>query len=275
MELSVREHDRPRVTIVTNGNAFSNIALNQLFRNTLDQIDYQVIITNGLRRTKGNRWIEAWNLFRRWGWKYTSYKVATYILPAVRQIITGRSHFVTRTCKELKIPAITLRSVNTSLSRTQIESFGPDILLSYSCPYRISSKVLALPRIGCLNVHSSLLPEFAGVCTYVHVLAEGKSITGVTVHEMVAEFDAGQIVAQQEVEITPGISVCGLFAKQCSIAGVLLKEAISLCISMNCITGEKQDLSRRSYRGEPSSSDIKSLAARGHRLMKIQDLRIF
>lgn len=267
--------ERPRVTVVTNGNAFSNLALGRLFRETAGRIDYQVIVTTGLRRSRGNRLAEAWSLFRRWGWRYAGYKVATYVVPLLRQTATGRSHFVARTCRELGIPVRTLRSVNTSASRKIIAQFGPDLLLSYSCPYRIYPKALALPRIGCLNVHSSLLPAYAGVCTYVHVLADGAPTTGVTVHEMVEEFDAGRIVAQSEVPVAPGVSVCRLFAAQSRRAGEMLGPAVEACLQHGEIRGAAQDAELRTYRGEPDSADIARLRRRGHTLMRVADVRCF
>jgi len=263
--------DRPRVTVVTNGNAFSNIALAHLFKELGDHVQFQVITTTGLRRSRGNRFVEAWKLMRRWGWRYTGYKLATYAVPLIRQIATGRSHFVARTCDELGIPATNVRSINTPAARAQIAEFGPDLLLSYSCPYRIFPKALALPRIGCLNVHSSLLPAYAGVCTYVHVLADGQSMTGVTVHEMVEEFDAGRIVAQKEVAISPGMSVCSLFAEQCRVAGLELVGAIKKCLAEDKITGVIQDPTLRTYRSEPLASDIDALRQRGHALMTRRD----
>ena len=267
--------DRPRVTIVTNGNVFSNIALTRLFDDLATRVDFQVITTTGLRRTHGNRLVETQGLVRRWGWRYSCYKLATYAIPFLQQLFTGEPRFVVRTCRRRGIPILNARSVNTATTRARIKAFGPDLLVSYSCPYRIQPKTLALPRIGCINVHSSLLPAYAGVCTYVHVLAEGAAVTGVTVHEMVEVFDAGQIVDQQEVKIRPGISVCALFAEQCRVAGGLLSAAVDRCLATGAIVGREQDPTARSYRGEPGSEDIKRMIRRGHPLMRREDLRLF
>lgn len=262
----------PRITIVTNGNAFSNIALTRLFDGLAGSVDFQVITTTGLRRTRGNRLIEAVRLLRRWGWRYTGYKMATYGVPWVRQLFTRKPLFVARTCRGRGIPVLNVRSVNTPAARKWIASFAPDLLVSYSCPYKIFPKVLALPRIGCLNVHSSLLPAYAGVCTYIHVLADGRTTTGVTVHEMVNEFDAGRIVAQREMAISPGISVCALFTEQCRIAGRVLVEAVRHCLSAGQVDGRVQDASLRTYRGEPMAEDIASLRSRGHCLARFAEL---
>jgi folate-dependent phosphoribosylglycinamide formyltransferase PurN len=264
---------RQRVAIITNGNAFSNLAITCLLDATQEQIDYMVITTTGLRRSKGNRLTEAWGLARRWGWRYTTYKLATYIVPLLRQFLTGLPHFVSQTCQERDIPCLNMRSVNTPTARAVIAEFSPDLLISYSCPYKIYSKTLALPKIGCLNIHSSLLPKYAGVCTYIHVLADGVSKTGVTIHEMIEEFDAGRIVAQHEIPIEPGTSVCALFAKQCQAAGALLVDVVLDVLDNNEIRGEVQDVMQRSYCGEPESSDVSRLRIRGFQLARWRDFK--
>ena len=154
-----------------------------------------------------------------------------------------------------------------------IRDFAPDLVVSFSCPYKIGDEVLGIPRIGSLNVHSSLLPAYAGVCTYIHVLADGQEVTGVTVHEMVSRFDAGRILAQREVAIQPGASVLSLFLTQCEIAGELLHEAVLRCLDTEAIEGREQDIGARTYRREPTKDDISRLRRRGHRLLRTTDAK--
>jgi UDP-4-amino-4-deoxy-L-arabinose formyltransferase/UDP-glucuronic acid dehydrogenase (UDP-4-keto-hexauronic acid decarboxylating) len=161
--------------------------------------------------------------------------------------------------------------VNLQAIRDSIHAFAPDILLSFSCPYRIRRKLLAIPRIGCLNVHSSLLPAYAGVCTYIHVLARREMATGVTVHEMVDRFDAGRIVAQARLDIPSGVSTFRLFSRQCTLAGDLLPGAIRACLEAGTIVGRQQDLESRSYFGEPTAADIRQLRANGYCLLARED----
>ncbi len=265
--------ERPRVTVVTNGNYFSDLALSRLFDRTAERIDYRVVVTSGLRRNRGNRLVEAFQLFRRWGWRYTAYKLATYALPIIAQVTTRSPRFVGASCKRRGIPHVTRKSVNARRVVAEIEAGRPDLIVSYSCPYRIKTPVLDIPRLGSLNVHSSRLPAYAGVCTYIHVLADGIEKTGVTVHEMVERFDAGRIVEQVEIDIEPGLSVFELFSAQCRAAGELLESAIDGIFARDAITGEAQDLARRSYRGEPSAGDVDRLRGNGFRLMTWSDVR--
>jgi hypothetical protein len=261
----------PRVVIVTNGNYFANLGLSRVFAATAGDVDYRVVVTTGLRRAGGNRLVEAGRLFRRWGTRYSAYKLATYLLPGLVGTVRRQPLSVAATCRQSGIPVLRTRSINVDPGLAWVRAHQPDLLVSFSCPYRVEQHVLNLPSVGALNVHGSLLPEYAGVCTYVHVLADGQTTTGVTVHEMVERFDAGRIVASAIVPIEAPTSVFALFAEQCWNAGELLATAIKECLAEGRISGVPQDLSKRSYCGEPTRSDILALRAHGHRLIRPSD----
>jgi methionyl-tRNA formyltransferase len=262
-----------RVTVVTNGNFFAHVGLQGLLAGHHRDVELQVFVTTGLRRTSGNRAQEALALVRRWGLRYTLYKLTTYVLPLLGERFGRRTLTVRTACRRLGIPCHVVRSVNEAAAKRLIREFRPDLVVSFSCPYKIDDEVLGLPRIGCLNVHSSLLPAYAGVCTYIHALADGRPVTGVTVHEMVSRFDAGQLLGQEEVPILPATSVFSLFAAQCRVAGELLVRAVRDCLETSTIRGRAQDLSLRTYRGEPTRADVARLRGRGHRLMRAADAR--
>lgn len=265
--------DQPRVTIVTNGNYFANLALERLLTERPASCEFQVIITTGLRRQGGSRAWESVGLLRKWGARYAAYKVLTYALPLALQRFGSTTQFVTGTCRDAGLPVFRMRNVNSDEGLDAVRNFGPDLLVSVSCPYRIRPPMLGLPRIGCLNLHSSVLPAYAGVGTYVHVLARGEPFTGVTVHEMVEEFDAGRIVMQRTVPINEPTSVFRLFQDLCEIGGVLLAESVEACLVAGEIEGRPQDPSRRSYFGEPTAAEVADLRRHGHRLVSREDLR--
>lgn len=260
-----------KITVVTNGNYFAALGLGPLLSAARERFDVQVLVTTGLRRQSGNRLAEAWLLARRWGWRYFIYKSVTYILPAAGGAVRREPADVAALCDRVGVPVATVRNVNDAGSVTAVREFGPDLLVSFSCPYRIMTPLLQVARIGNLNVHSSLLPSYAGVCTYVHVLAEGCDETGVTVHEMVEQFDAGRILEQGSVSIPPRTSTFSLFSGQCRLAGTLLLRAIDTSLAAGRLGGVPQDMSKRSYRGEPTAADINHLRRRGHRLMTLAD----
>jgi phosphoribosylglycinamide formyltransferase-1 len=80
-----------------------------------------------------------------------------------------------------------------------------DISLVVGAGYmRVLSPVFLERFPAILNVHPSLLPEFRGLNAVRRALQSGVKRTGVTVHLMVEEVDAGPVVAQEEVQILPG-----------------------------------------------------------------------
>jgi methionyl-tRNA formyltransferase len=78
----------------------------------------------------------------------------------------------------------------------------PDLIVSGGFPWRIPADVLALPRLGAINFHDALLPRHRGPNATGWAFRLGDSETGVTIHRMTPEFDAGTILAQVRVPIT-------------------------------------------------------------------------
>ncbi len=65
----------------------------------------------------------------------------------------------------------------------------------------LGSKLLALPKLGCFNIHTSLLPKYRGAAPIQHALLHGDPSTGVSIQRMVKKMDAGNIVAEMPIEI--------------------------------------------------------------------------
>ena len=92
----------------------------------------------------------------------------------------------------------------TSHEQTMLRSlaqFEPDLVLSWSYGLRIPNFILDLPKIGAINIHGGLLPEWRGANILNWVLIEGATETGVTAHWMTEGFDEGPIIAQQTLSI--------------------------------------------------------------------------
>jgi methionyl-tRNA formyltransferase len=79
----------------------------------------------------------------------------------------------------------------------------PDLTLSVYYRHMISSRILALARLGAFNVHGSLLPKYRGRAPINWAVLHGESRIGMTLHRMVKSADAGPIVDQEGVDIGP------------------------------------------------------------------------
>lgn len=259
----------PRLIIITNGNYFAAVGLRSLLAQHNIKYNVLVIRTRALRRLTGRR--PAVRALQRWGYRYLGFKVVVNLILPLAGRLLRRDVDVQAIGRRNGARVIDISDVNSAEAQGIIRDWRPQLLVSFSCPYKLGTSVLSLPSLGALNVHSSLLPAYAGVSTYVHVLAEGACTTGVTIHEMVEQFDAGLIVRQGEINVEPGITAFRLFRAQCFMAATLLDDAVVDVIRAKAIEGRQQDLSSRSYRSDPKAADVKSLRRNGYRLMSWTD----
>jgi methionyl-tRNA formyltransferase len=77
----------------------------------------------------------------------------------------------------------------------------------------LSTKILDLPKMGCFNIHTSLLPKYRGAAPIQYALMNGDSVTGVSIQKMVKKMDAGDILHSQEITISPTENGAQLFSR--------------------------------------------------------------
>lgn len=106
--------------------------------------------------------------------------------------------------------------------RERIAALAPDIIVVACFPWRIPRAIRAIPRLGCLNVHPSLLPDGRGPEPVFWAFRRGLSASGVTIHRMDDGLDTGPILAQQVVDIDADATVLSLEAELAGIGGRLL-----------------------------------------------------
>ena len=90
----------------------------------------------------------------------------------------------------------------------------------------LPEELLRLPRFGCLNVHTSLLPKYRGASPVEAAILAGESVTGVTIMQMDAGIDTGDILLQEELPIDPSDTAETLTDKLAALGGRLMAEAL-------------------------------------------------
>jgi len=105
--------------------------------------------------------------------------------------------------REFGIPIVKTSNLNSGDTIGALEADQPDVLIGLGTRI-LSNAVLKVPRIGTLNAHSSLLPEYRGGTTEFWQLVHGETQTGVTIHWMAPRVDQGEICAQARWPISPG-----------------------------------------------------------------------
>ena len=86
--------------------------------------------------------------------------------------------------------------------------------------------VLDMPRLGCLNIHASLLPRWRGAAPIHRAIEAGDTHTGVVIMQMDAGLDTGDMLLAQQVEIAPEDTTARLHDKLADIGGVLIVQAL-------------------------------------------------
>ncbi len=125
-----------------------------------------------------------------------------------------------------------------------LKSLSPDFIFSFYYRYMIPQEILDTAKVAALNLHGSLLPKFRGRCPVNWVLIQGEKKSGVTLHVMEAKPDAGDIVAQKEVEIAFDDTAHSLFLKLADAARLLMKDVLPELLSGT--------LSRKAQKGASS-----------------------
>jgi len=85
--------------------------------------------------------------------------------------------------------------------RAIFESIKPDACVAAAYGKILPQWLLDIPRLGCINVHASLLPRYRGAAPINWAIANGERQTGVTIMQMDAGMDTGAMLAKRAIEI--------------------------------------------------------------------------
>ncbi|MEX0765865.1 MAG: methionyl-tRNA formyltransferase [bacterium] len=127
-----------------------------------------------------------------------------------------------------------------------LRELQPDIIVTVAYGRIIPSELLALPPLGCINVHPSLLPQYRGASPIQAAIAAGERETGVTIMYQTDELDAGDIILQRRVPIAPDDTAATLEHKLAQVGAEALVEALRL-IAAGDAARSLQDGARASY----------------------------
>lgn len=108
-----------------------------------------------------------------------------------------------------------------------LRTYEPDLLLCAGFPWKIPSDALAVPRLGAMNGHPGLLPEYRGPIPVAWAIRKGERRIGFTFHRMDAELDTGAILSHGRVPLADEHSWQELTPKLMALAGELLPAALA------------------------------------------------
>jgi methionyl-tRNA formyltransferase len=111
--------------------------------------------------------------------------------------------------------------------RATLEGIAPDAIVVVAYGRIIPPWMLALPRLGCVNLHGSLLPKYRGAAPIQWSVANGDAVTGNTTMLLEEGLDTGPILLQQTIEVSPDETAVDLFGRLAHAGAPLMVETLA------------------------------------------------
>lgn len=129
-----------------------------------------------------------------------------------------------------------------------LESYHLDLVIVFGFAWKIPRAVLAIPRLGMMNIHVSMLPKYRGPAPMLWAIRNGDTTGGVTVHWMDEEFDTGNILAQRDgIPLADDITWKNYCDDALPVIHDLLRKSLDL--AADGYAGETQDADAATYAG--------------------------
>ena len=148
-------------------------------------------------------------------------------------------------CLEKEIPIYQFTKLNLE-GEEILKSLNPDLFITASYGQIIKQNILDIPKLGTINVHTSLLPKYRGPAPIQWAIYNGEKKTGVTIMKTELGLDTGDIYLQKEIDILPEDTSTSVFEKL-AILGVECLNEFFANIEYYLNNHTKQDESKASY----------------------------
>lgn len=155
--------------------------------------------------------------------------------------------------REFKIPVTDVHGKMASHTE-QIKKLKPDLIVVIGWYYMVPKAILDIPSKGCVGMHASLLPKYRGGAPLVWAMINGDTKTGLTFFYLTEGTDNGDIIAQEEIEITPNDTIKDLVDKVTKAALGITKKYIPL-IAKGKAPKIPQDESKATYAPQRKPED--------------------
>lgn len=139
--------------------------------------------------------------------------VATAVKAAVQQLAP-------------QIPVYQPAIVSDPAFAPTLEQYHADLFVVVAYGEIIKQHLLDMPRLGCINVHGSLLPKYRGAAPIQRCIIDGETKTGITIMHMVKKMDAGDIIKMVEVPIGQDVTFPELREQLCKVGCEALLDVI-------------------------------------------------
>ena len=141
------------------------------------------------------------------------------------------------------IPVFQFEKIRSAEGIEALSAFAPDLMVTAAFGQLLSQANLDIPRLGCINVHGSLLPKYRGAAPIQWAIVNGEAVTGVTTMMTDIGMDTGDILLMEETPILPDETTDEL-AKRLSVLGAALLKRTIEQLESGTLPRRPQDASR-------------------------------
>jgi methionyl-tRNA formyltransferase len=178
----------------------------------------------------------------------------------------ARRRSIAAVARREHVALVATNSVNDSDYIRRLRELQPDLIISVAAPEIFKDEIIAVPRLGCLNIHSGRLPKYRGMMPTFWQMLAGEPHATVTVHELVRELDAGDVLGTVEYPVRESDSLDRVIIET-KREGARLMIDVLRQIRAGQARPEPLDMADASYFSFPSQEEVGEFRRRGHRLL--------
>ncbi|HEY6452593.1 MAG TPA: methionyl-tRNA formyltransferase [Steroidobacteraceae bacterium] len=156
--------------------------------------------------------------------------------------------------RELGLPIAQPAGLQSESARAALHGWASEVLVVVAYGMLLPPAVLGLPRLGCLNIHASLLPRWRGAAPIQRAILAGDADTGVSIMQMDSGLDTGAVLAQRRVPMPPEADAGQLGARLSTLGAAMLLETLE-ALEAGRARPEPQSAEGVTYAGKISKSE--------------------
>lgn len=164
-----------------------------------------------------------------------------------------------------QVPYSIIDDMNGLSTIKHLAELGADLLVVCVCKNILRTGTIETPRLGTMNIHPSLLPDYRGPMPVFWMLYHGEKVAGVSFQKMVAKIDAGPVIAQFQCEIPIDVTEPELSRSLFQLAATHLETVLQQFAARDGQFSSPTNLGKGTYHSFPTAADRAALLTRSRR----------
>ena len=190
----------------------------------------------------------------------------TIVFDKFLKLLQGKHGSLIKIARHYNADFRKVRSLHENFMLNYLRSLELDLIVSYSAPIVFKKELLGIPKYGCINLHCSRLPYFAGLLPSFWVLYFQEDKAGATIHYMDDRIDNGGILAQIEIPLSGSESMYDVIRITKEAGGILMLEVLKN-IKSGRLKIIENDSEQGTYFTWPTVNEMWEFRGKGGRLI--------